>query len=352
MAVLNDSSNTLLDLVRETFDAHSVVLFLPDHDGRYVLSLVSTESPPFPKDSLYIKDRGLSNWILRHHEPVKMSKVNMRNPVGYYDEEGEELIQAFMGCYLPEDGVLCVDTLREHDYSEAEVTLLDHFAQHISRQVYADSLIGNTEIIQNYLIALEQITLFAEKHLSWRNYLYSFLTLLVEVSGFDYVAFASCVEDANSYSIDGESSPLLMTEKGVVEIPLASGGMVGWVFRNETPIHTDGLDGSPTAPLFGKVSGVPLFQAVICRPLFVERTVYGVLCLAGVDPRPLSQELRSFVHIAATQFSHQLESIWYQHRLQSKQRQGHLHRDGAIAYNPDTAPSPPFNEATDESSLT
>ena len=113
MATLHDNDNTLLALVRTTFDAHSAVLFLPDQSGNYTVALSSTDNEPSVQEVTIAPGKGLVGWILRHKQPVIVNNLDMRHTfLGYYDENDEGAISAFMGCHIPEGGALCVDSVR------------------------------------------------------------------------------------------------------------------------------------------------------------------------------------------------------------------------------------------------
>lgn len=102
MATLHDNDNTLLALVRTTFDAHSAVLFLPDQSGNYTVALSSTDNEPSVQEVTIAPGKGLVGWILRHKQPVIVNNLDMRHTfLGYYDENDEGAISAFMGCPHP-----------------------------------------------------------------------------------------------------------------------------------------------------------------------------------------------------------------------------------------------------------
>ena len=136
MATLHDNDNTLLALIRTTFDAHSAVLFLPDQSGNYTVALSSTDSEPNVQEVSIAPGKGLVGWILRHKQPVIVNNLDMRHTfLGYYDENDEGAISAFMGCHIPEGGALCVDSVRPRAYTEEDQLLLHRFARHLARQV-------------------------------------------------------------------------------------------------------------------------------------------------------------------------------------------------------------------------
>lgn len=130
MATLHDNDNTLLALVRTTFDAHSAVLFLPDQSGNYTVALSSTDNEPSVQEVTIAPGKGLVGWILRHKQPVIVNNLDMRHTfLGYYDENDEGAISAFMGCHIPEGGALCVDSVRPRAYTEEDQLLLHRFAR-------------------------------------------------------------------------------------------------------------------------------------------------------------------------------------------------------------------------------
>ena len=345
MAALHDNDNTLLALVRTTFDAHSAVLFLPDQSGNYTVALSSTDNEPSVQEVTIAPGKGLVGWILRHKQPVIVNNLDMRHTfLGYYDENDEGAISAFMGCHIPEGGALCVDSVRPRAYTEEDQLLLHRFARHLARQVHSAGLACDAEDLRRYFTRLEQLSELSAQNPHWRDYLGAFLRLMAESTEFEYVAFATAQEGGSTYTVEGENTPLLITEDGMPELPLTSGGLVSWVFRNEVPVHAEGADGSPSTPLFGKLPGVPNFQSVMCLPVHLNKVTCGVLCFAGLSPRSLSQNLRTFTKIAVTYLAQYLEMLYLRHRLKSLLPRAKVHRDGAMAYDPDTAPSAPMSE--------
>lgn len=345
MATLHDSDNTLLALVRTTFDAHSAVLFLPDQSGNYTVALSSTDGEPNVQEVAIAPGKGLVGWILRHKQPVIVNNLDMRHTfLGYYDEEDEGAVSAFMGCHIPEGGALCVDSVRPRAYTEEDQLLLHRFARHIARQVHSAGLASDAEDLRRYFAQLERLSELGARTPHWGEYLKTFLRLMAESTGFEYVAFATTQEGESTYTVEGENTPLLITEEGRPDLPLASGGLVSWVFRNDVPVHAEGSDGAPSTPLFGKLPGVPDFQAVICLPVQMNKVTCGVVCLAGLEPRALSPHLRTFAKIGAAYLAQYLEMLYLRHRLKTLLPRAKLHRDGAMAYDPDTAPSAPLSE--------
>ena len=213
MATLHDNDNTLLALVRTTFDAHSAVLFLPDQSGNYTVALSSTDNEPSVQEVTIAPGKGLVGWILRHKQPVIVNNLDMRHTfLGYYDENDEGAISAFMGCHIPEGGALCVDSVRPRAYTEEDQLLLHRFARHLARQVHSAGLACDAEDLRRYFTRLEQLSELSAQNPHWRDYLGAFLRLMAESTEFEYVAFATAQEGGSTYTVEGENTPLLITE--------------------------------------------------------------------------------------------------------------------------------------------
>lgn len=345
MTSLHDTDNTLLALVRTTFDAHSAVLFLPNESGQCTVALSSSDGEPLVQEVSIAPGKGLVGWILRQRQPVIVNNLDMRHTfLGYYNTEEEEAISAFMGCYIPEGGALCIDSIKPRSFTEADQLLLHRFARHIARQVHSAGLASDAEELRRYFSKIEELVDLGERNPGWKEYLSSFLKILAEGSNFDYVAFASATEGASTYTLEGENTPLLISGSDLPEFSLSGGGLVSWVFRNEVPVHAEGTESSPTTPLFGKIPDMPQFQSVICLPIQMNKITCGVLCLACQDPRELPSNIRSFTRMAAIQLAQYLERLFMRHRIKSLLPRARVHSDGAMAYDPDTAPSAPLSE--------
>ena len=137
-----------------------------------------------------------------------------------------------MGCHIPEGGALCVDSVRPRAYTEEDQLLLHRFARHLARQVHSAGLACDAEDLRRYFTRLEQLSELSAQNPHWRDYLGAFLRLMAESTEFEYVAFATAQEGGSTYTVEGENTPLLITEDGMPELPLTSGGLVSWVFRN------------------------------------------------------------------------------------------------------------------------
>lgn len=334
----------LLTLTRLALDAHCVSLFMPQQDGHVSLVAASCEGDPTPIVSTIPPGRGLVGWIARNKKPLVVDTFDPEHSLlGYYEEEHEQVIATFMGFPLPHGGALCVDCVNPRSFSQREQRVLNQLANQCD--TFISQHANNREAdICRYFEHLSLIQDLRHKNLHWHAYLNAFLDIFVRGASFDYAAFASLPENASMYTLEGESTPLLLKDSTLLDLPTTA-GIAGWVFRNDgLPVFAEGLDSSQTAPLFGKIASMPAFGAVVCLPVVLNKTTCAVLCLAGEEPRQMDENMRTFVRMATTELTSYLETITLKHRVQQLLPKAVLHRDGALSFDPDSAPSARLKE--------
>ena len=336
--------DSLLALIRLAIGARCVTLFLPDGAGMFQLAASVSEGPDL--DRVVVQPgKGLVGWIVRKSSPLVVDPFDPRHSsLGYGNDETARSVGAFMGVPMPGGGALCVDSAGQHVFAAREQYLLKGFAHLCAQQLSLRSDASSEQDIRRYFEHLEEILLLHAHVAPWRAYLRQFLDLLAKGSLFPYTTFASLAEGSDKYTIEGENTPLLTDGETPIELPLSS-GVVGWVFRNDgPPLYVEGLDGTSSAPLFGKIRGVPEFRAVICLPVVVNKGTCGALCLASETPCAINDDLRSFTRLAMEEFSRHLDMLCLRHKIRTLLPQGRLHRDGAVSYDPDTAPTARIEE--------
>ena len=328
----------LLAAVRQVFQAHAAVLFVPDEAGRFFLVATENADNSVRQGICIEPGKGLVGWIIRNRRPLIVNGFEQHNShIGYYEPEAESRITAFMGYPLPSGAVLCVDCTRDSAFTEQDLNTLLALGELIDVQPPVNS--SDSDDIRRYFTRLERIQELRVQNPQWRRYLPSFLKLVAEATRFDLVAFATRSESGDTYSIEAETIPLLLEEGMPPQFPLG-GSVTGWVFRNDVPVHTEGLEGAVAVPLFGKIKGVPDFRAIVCLPISINKATTAALCLGGIEPRPIPQAMRSFIRMAADEMIQFLEALYLRHRVRSLMPRAKLHQHGAMAYNPDTAPQP------------
>jgi len=283
----------------------------------------------------------LVGWILRNRQPLIVNNFDQRTSrLGYYESREESLVAAFMGCPLDNGGVLCVDTTtKDRAFSEDQMEGLTALGGLFAPPPAS----ADIEEVRRYFSRLERIQELRVQNMQWKTYLPAFLKLVAEATRFDHVAFAARPDNSETFTIEAESAPLLLADGASPQLPIA-GGVVGWVFRNDMPVHTEGLSSPPAAALYGKVKNVPEFRSVVCLPVAVNKATTAALCLGGLEPRPIPQAMRSFIRMATDELVQFLETLYLRHRVRSLLPLAKLHRNGAAIYNPDIAPSPQQKE--------
>ena len=341
--VVQTPAESLLALVASVFDAYSVVLFQPeDETGKSEARLTAFFSlgDEIARGARIPPGKGLVGWILRNKAPLLVDSIDQNQAfLGYYQEQSEPDIRSFMGCPVPGGGALCIDSKRAGAFTGSRQKLLHLFALMIPQ---LESLVTHSDHDREvgvYFAALERMADLRASYAGWGEYMNKLLALLKETTGFHYVAFASRVEGSARYIVEGECPPLLNRQGNQAEL-LVNSGIVGWVFRNEEAVHNDGTGGPGATPIFGKNPLVPDFAAAICLPVTVDNYTCGVLCLAGLEPRPLSPELRSFVRMAVDDMARLLDTVALRYRIHNLLPKASLQRSGSVAFDPDAPPAP------------
>lgn len=328
---MHKSSNfdRILAILCSVLDAYSAVLFLPsgaigDEDGQphYVASSFSLGNK-VDYGSVIQKGKGLVGWILRNQEPLLVSNYDQRqNFLGYYKDNEEHTIKAFMGCALPgELGALCLDSKRQYSFSEKDQKLLHLFADLIARMQQEREERESRGLIARYYTALKTVYELRRQHSRWSVFLDHFLDLLTTVTGFTYGVLCTRDSDGEGYSVEGETSPVLHKPGGPAPFFPITHGMVGWVFRNSRLVMSDGSDGAPEASLVGKGVETPLFQTVIAVPLVIQRKTRGVLCLGHDIPMEIPEFTKDFIKMAAEHLALFLENLYVKCRLRDLHQQ-------------------------------
>ncbi|MDR3362582.1 MAG: GAF domain-containing protein [Desulfovibrio sp.] len=327
----------IVSIVCSVLEAYSAVLFLPDETGEnhHLAAFFSLGNKISPAACIR-PGKGLVGWILRNRQPLLVPNFDHRqSSLGYYAEEAD--IKVFMGCPVPTGGALCVDSKRQYSFSDKEHKILQLFADLISHQEFNRGRNDFAGDIPRYFAELGIIQDLRFQHRRWPQFLRRFLQAMTRATGFDYCAFASLEEPGETYCVECESARLLLA--GGEPLVLSMGnGIVGWVFRNEQQVITEGAEGAPSSMLFGNLPDMPDFQAVICVPVIVSRSTRGVFCLAHTGKRRIDEAMRSFVRQAVDHLALFLENLYLKNRLRSLLPKAEIHSNGSQVYNPDAAP--------------
>lgn len=317
----NSSYERILGILCSVFEAYTAVLFLPENPLRSGTDEVCSVAAAFSlgdkvdRTAAVKGGQGLIGWIIRNHSPLLVPNFDQRrNSLGYYKGNEEQNIKAFMGCSLPGGrGALCVDSKRQYSFSEKDQKMLQLFAELLADVYDSERQADSQSTALRYYAALRLIYVLRREHSRWSDFLHSFLDIVSKASGYEYAALCTLGPDGGYFNIEGENYPLLCTDRQE-DYPLSS-GMVGWVFRNGTPLSSGGPDGAPEAPLLGRGASLPNFQSLLAIPLIIQRKVRGVLCLASEAPVDIGSEVQEFARMSAEHLALFLENLFVKCRL-------------------------------------
>ncbi len=302
-------------------DAYSTVLFLaePAPRGGMVYRLAGKFSlGDFIDPAAVIEPgMGLVGWIAKNCAPLLVPNFDQRkNHLGYYKENEELRIKAFMGCSLPDGkGVLCVDSKRQYSFSDKDQKLLHLFAQLIAEQSVRDGRGRELHTIGEYYNALKSVYMLRRRHSRWNDFLQEFLHLTVSATGCDYGVFCYNDVSGGEYVVEGETSPIVCKPRLQMPSFSVNGGAIGWVCRNGEAIFSNAPSGMPESSLFGKGVTTPQFQTVMALPLQIQRKTRGVLCLAKESPLIITEDTRDFVRMASEHLALFLENLYIKCKL-------------------------------------
>ena len=273
---------SILTLAASVFNAYSVVLFEVLGDGQKAQILAAySQGSHLDQNAVILPGRGLVGWILRNHSPIVIGTIDETHAhLGYYDESWEPDVCSFLGCPLPDGGILCIDSRERHAFTTEKQRLITTFADMLAQVKNFGQKEESATAPQGlgFLAALDAMAGLRHSYSGWKSYIRQMLPILLEASGFSYAAFASRPQGSSNYIVEGETPALLLKDGEPAELSLHS-GLVGWVFRNEEALISDGSSGP--MPLYGKREGIPDFEAVLCIPVRMEKSICGVICLAS-----------------------------------------------------------------------
>lgn len=327
----------ILSIICSVFDAYSAVLFLPDEAAqKHYLAASFSLGDNIPAQASIMPGKGLVGWIIHNRQPLLVDNFDQnQSNLGYYGDESDEQIKAFMGFPVPSGGALCVDSKRQYSFTEKDCKILQLFAELIAGGNRIDS--EEDGDAARFFAELGVIQDLRFRFRRWPEFLRSFLRVIARATRFDYCAFATLQEDGETYCLEAESAPLLLANGQPLCLPLGA-GITGWVFRNEQPVFAES-NPSSTA-LFGKLGDIPDFPAAICIPVMVNKSCRGVLCIAHTEPARIDDAMRSFTRQAVDHLSMFLENLYLKNRISRLMPRAKLQYSGPRPYDPDSAPAP------------
>jgi len=305
-----DVFSTVLQLVCNVFDSYSAVLFLPDPRSGCSLAASFSLGDSVRQGMALAPGQGLAGWIIREGKPLLISDFDRKRGVlGYYSGKAEDEIRAFLGVPLPDVmGALCLDSKKVHGFGDKDLKILSEFAALVS-QLYLEREEIAENLTQTRLSqCLRRISGLARLYPKWSAYLRHFLNEAAEASGFEHCFLAVQGDAAKVFTIEGASRAVFPHDSSGPESFPLSGGMIGWVFKNNTPVYSQDAE-ITVQRLFGVPGGAMPFTRLICEPVCFSRRVWSVLALASREEGALYGAHKEFARGAADQMASFLETL-------------------------------------------
>ena len=141
--------------------------------------------------------------------------------------------------------------------------------------------------------------------------------MLAGTTGYRYCLLTVRDESGRSYFLEGASESPFAGMRDVPGSFSVGQGLVGWVFKNQTPVYTGDKEtaGAVGMPLFGLDTAPEEYKSVICHPIVFSKKTRGVLILADSRPLPVTEELKVFVGMVAENLALFLENLHLRTRL-------------------------------------
>lgn len=307
----------VLQLVCNVFDSYSAVLFLPSPgSGDCVLAASFSLGDHVRQGMVLAPGQGLSGWIVREKKPLLISNFDeKRGVLGYYSGNAEKEIRAFLGVPLEGvEGALCLDSKKVHGFGDKDQKILSEFARLVSAlYLERDTLVeGHAET--RLCLCLRQLSALPRLYPKWIPYLDELLGLVSRSSGFRHCFLAVRDDTACVFTVEAASQVLFSpAHPSPGSFPLG-GGMIGWVFKNSSPVYSLDSDTTPLR-LFGAQASSPVFKTVICQPVHFSRRTRAVIVLASQEAEPVGEIVKDFARTVADQLALFLENLHLKSRL-------------------------------------
>jgi GAF domain-containing protein len=276
---------SLVDLVSNTTDAYTTVLFLAPAPGQdlYIAAYQSL-SRNIDTQVLIGPGEGLIGWVYKNDQPVNVDKFDRdTRRLLFYKED--ESIKSFMAVPLPGlPGVLAVDSKQRYVFTEKNQKILNQFGQAIElvikRGEQADRVAG-LEKAMDFMAGLEQ-ALGVSRNPS--QYMPPAMSMLRQ-----YTAARACFctavlhNDPNRYFVMSHNSEANMTLSQ--DLFSVNSGLAGWVIHNKKKLIPERpLALSEKSFIFYPDEPLKRLMGFAGFPLLFGAKVRGALILAHEDP--------------------------------------------------------------------
>ncbi|WP_027178730.1 GAF domain-containing protein [Maridesulfovibrio bastinii] len=315
----NEALINILSIICNVFEAHSVVLFLPDGQHGYcVAQSFSLGDEVLPQGSP-VQKKSLTGIVIGKNEPLFINNMDRKGAtaLGYYSSREDGKIKAFMGTPLDNSmGALCLDSKRTYSFSTKDLKILSQFARLITLTLSCIHSMDAEGKRNEYFVTLKLVHNLRKRQPKWHAFLENFLEMISTTSTFSHCSLTVMDQRGSSYFIEGSNRPLFRkAPKDDEGFPIGS-GLVGWVYKNQEPIYIDGTSpGQASSSIFGGTAPTYDFTGVICIPLVFQRKARGVLVFANEEPVNITDDLKDFLAMVSEYLTQFLENLFLRSRL-------------------------------------
>ncbi len=315
----NEILINILSIVCNVFEAHTVVLYLPDGQHGYALTNyfslgddVSSTGSPLPKKSL-------AGIVVGKNEPLFINNMDRKGAttLGYYESREEGKVKAFMGTPLENAmGAICLDSKRTYSFSTKDLKILSQFGKMITSMLSCIRSVDADGKKNDYFMTLKLLHDLRKRQPKWNSFLDNLLGMVAGTSGYSHAFLTVIDQRGSSFYVEGENQPILHRgDSKSMEYPLGS-GLVGWVYKNNEPVFIEENGaGQATTSLLGASASTREFLSVICLPLVFQRKTRGVLVLAHENSKRIDEDLKDFLFMVSEYLTQFLENLFLKSRL-------------------------------------
>ncbi len=249
------SLELLIKNISETFDAHTVALFLARGEETLELFDFWSFSDDIEEDTNISKGQGPIGWVFREKRPLNISRFREgERLLGIYKKRPG--IKALLAVPLPEgQGVLMVDSKTRLAFSKKQEKILLNFSRTISHLLALEKAIS----IQPVFKAI--IKWQSMKFSAYEDNLLSFMSIF----SFEHCFICRHIPDRQFFMVKGvissdENEYLRFLRDRRFEV---GAGMAGWIFKEQSDfLKVHGKKG-PRGFLFEKDEDIPFKDNIL-----------------------------------------------------------------------------------------
>lgn len=315
----NEILINILSIVCNVFEAHSVVLFLPDGQHGYSLSTYFSLGDDISPKGTPLQKKSLAGIVIGKNEPLFINNMDRKGAttLGYYENREDSKVKAFMGTPLDQSlGAICLDSKRTYSFSTKDLKILSQFGKMITSMLSCIRSVDADGRKNEYFMTLKLLHDLRKRQPKWNSFLDNLLNMTAGTSGFSHSFLTVIDPRGTSFYMEGENKPIL--HKGdpkSMSFPLGS-GLVGWVYKNNEPIFIEENNaGQAASSLLGASASTIDFRSVICLPLVFQRKTRGVLVLANEDSKRIDEDLKDFLFMVSEYLNQFLENLFLKSKL-------------------------------------